>query len=701
MQFNSDKINTVIRYEIAFFNKNLDPMKYFIEGKLVKSENLPKEGENKGENQENGNNEVSNQENQEENKEEENPDNNNVVQNKQGENKPISSNSVSNVVSNKSSKDNVVEHNKKMSMKKRSSLLNRQEINYEEFIPDIVAAGNNNRKNYILGSPVKLEGNLTKTDANIKEKRPSLFLRDQENAIEFDSSPKPQRKSIVFNNVDTHKQVFNRDRQRTNTIFGGSPQIMDARGRSETRRTTLNNMIYSPNPLRRQNYVDGSFSPFKTTKIVLETRTIPRKFRKASIKEQYDDFEEISLGSRENKSKKNTLKSRNNQDKRNSIRSIFNQQYINEEYKKSSRLDDLDDSKTSEEQSVEHDIISIHSINSKGDNKDNLNKEFGIDFKTINKEASISYSPTGRGERFDSNSLNIESNNTPKTQTVDMRERRRSTKKDSGVYEPMSRLFDQASSNPMTSLQKSSFLDVILKNQKKYQSYNVDEESEQRSSKKDSPIQVQSKEGYVSSSLALKNSPTEIIYNNHASGEHFFNESEPLDSFKKGKNEQNHAETPNQIDIKTNFSGTQKEMNKDSISRLSSIKNLNVDKIITSEEKKPEDEELDVHTYKGVTIPDYEGLKLEERFTYDKRGFFEYIKDAITNENKIFSIFFKKSLFYPTYLRVIRSFTFISFMITLNAIMYSDKLIKERYNLDTTPKVRVIYLFLRLLSAKN
>ncbi len=92
-----------------------------------------------------------------------------------------------------------------------------------------------------------------------------------------------------------------------------------------------------------------------------------------------------------------------------------------------------------------------------------------------------------------------------------------------------------------------------------------------------------------------------------------------------------------------------------------------------------------------ITIKDVEQLPFEERFIYDNRNIFKYTWDNIRIDHKLFSIFFKTSLVSPYYIRIISTFTVMSFMICMNAILYKDSDIKKRYEMDTKYKVRFIY----------
>ena len=78
---------------------------------------------------------------------------------------------------------------------------------------------------------------------------------------------------------------------------------------------------------------------------------------------------------------------------------------------------------------------------------------------------------------------------------------------------------------------------------------------------------------------------------------------------------------------------------------------------------------------------------MEERLKYDHRSYWVYLGDLITNENILINIFFKKSLLYPSNIRIIRGFTNILFLICLNTTLYSDKDIAEANKMELNKNV--------------
>jgi len=104
-----------------------------------------------------------------------------------------------------------------------------------------------------------------------------------------------------------------------------------------------------------------------------------------------------------------------------------------------------------------------------------------------------------------------------------------------------------------------------------------------------------------------------------------------------------------------------------------------------------EEEEEYKHTFKP-TLTDYEELPIRFQLKYDRRGFLSYLRDQIFDEHIIFALFFKKSLLYPAYIRIIKNFTIILLNITINTMLYTDDDISTKNNLDKQPDVSFIKL---------
>ena len=97
---------------------------------------------------------------------------------------------------------------------------------------------------------------------------------------------------------------------------------------------------------------------------------------------------------------------------------------------------------------------------------------------------------------------------------------------------------------------------------------------------------------------------------------------------------------------------------------------------------------------KNATILDFDELPIIERLKYDYRSFCIYLKDMLFNEHILLSLFFRKSLFYPSYIRIIRTFTYIIVYIVIGSMMYTDDDISARNKLDLQPAVSLYYIYI-------
>ncbi len=87
------------------------------------------------------------------------------------------------------------------------------------------------------------------------------------------------------------------------------------------------------------------------------------------------------------------------------------------------------------------------------------------------------------------------------------------------------------------------------------------------------------------------------------------------------------------------------------------------------------------------TIKDIDELPFEMRHKFDKRNIFQFFWDRIKCDNMFLHIFFRNSLLIPYYIRIFNTFAIVSLMLTLNAILYQDSDIKQRFKMDTNPDV--------------
>jgi hypothetical protein len=88
---------------------------------------------------------------------------------------------------------------------------------------------------------------------------------------------------------------------------------------------------------------------------------------------------------------------------------------------------------------------------------------------------------------------------------------------------------------------------------------------------------------------------------------------------------------------------------------------------------------LDKKEYNNpITIGDYEQLGPLDIIQYDKRPFCKYLADKLIMDHTIVSLIFKKSLFDPFYLRLLKLIFQISLQFCANALVFTDDFIDAR-----------------------
>jgi hypothetical protein len=94
-----------------------------------------------------------------------------------------------------------------------------------------------------------------------------------------------------------------------------------------------------------------------------------------------------------------------------------------------------------------------------------------------------------------------------------------------------------------------------------------------------------------------------------------------------------------------------------------------------------------------ITLRDYKELSAKESSLYDKRGFCRLIVDSFLLKHKLLNLFFKFSLLDPLWKRIIVLFSFINFVLTFNAVFFTDDLIDYRANYIQSIRVIFIYTY--------
>jgi hypothetical protein len=91
-------------------------------------------------------------------------------------------------------------------------------------------------------------------------------------------------------------------------------------------------------------------------------------------------------------------------------------------------------------------------------------------------------------------------------------------------------------------------------------------------------------------------------------------------------------------------------------------------------EKKPD--KIDYHT--PITIGDYGQLGPLDIIRYDKRSFCKYLTDKLIMDHTIVSLIFKRSLFDPFFIRILKLIFQVSLQFCANALLFTDDYIDAR-----------------------
>ncbi len=83
-------------------------------------------------------------------------------------------------------------------------------------------------------------------------------------------------------------------------------------------------------------------------------------------------------------------------------------------------------------------------------------------------------------------------------------------------------------------------------------------------------------------------------------------------------------------------------------------------------------------------------LTIEEQIKYDKRTFKEYFIDNVYHMHSIAVTFMTPLLIPPSIIRLIDFFTRVSFLFSLNALVYTDTYIEKQNNIKTDNVVIIL-----------
>jgi hypothetical protein len=149
---------------------------------------------------------------------------------------------------------------------------------------------------------------------------------------------------------------------------------------------------------------------------------------------------------------------------------------------------------------------------------------------------------------------------------------------------------------------------------------------------------------------------------------------------------ENMADEPNDIDLQIKP--------EPDISDIKDIKNIAVNNFIEKEEADTRRGSLnpfkkdDIKA--NITIPDYHSLTLAESIKYDKRTFKTYLIDNIIEEHRLLSLIFKRSLFYPVFIRMNELIFELSLSFSMNALLFSDQYVDARASSPNKVSLHII-----------
>jgi hypothetical protein len=134
------------------------------------------------------------------------------------------------------------------------------------------------------------------------------------------------------------------------------------------------------------------------------------------------------------------------------------------------------------------------------------------------------------------------------------------------------------------------------------------------------------------------------------------------------KAEVENIENKNNLALKENKGQVQEQV-------IENINNCQVNNfiVLTNKEEKIDDKQNTTHNPKFhiITIKDYETLEPDQLY-FDKRSFMVMLKDSLVFDHALISLFFKRSLVDPAFLRLIKFVFELSLQLAFNALFYTD-----------------------------
>jgi len=666
-----EKINTVIYSEIGYFERKIhDAYSYFRYGDFYKIEDLPPDIQVDLESRvdfnrlvvNNAENNVDNNANNNANK---NANNNvNIEENKE--------NHDNNTISTVNTHVNILQSNRKNNRidAERINISNNSRQNSVEVIPNQVGAGEGNKKKVEADKEDKVEkvGSFRNSATNLPTINSAFNNLNVSESKLFNSPKQISNKDLS----EFFKKEANLSKQKLNnssnsSLFKSSP--------INKMKIEKQKSIFSPNQ-QKQNYVNPDAHTESYFKAIMN-ETKKSKFKR---KVSHDDL------SSDNNSR---LESHNNKK-------------INE-FNDKNIIDSDNEPKLSENSS---DYDSSIQISSFVYSEESIDQEANTN-KTKNKPQKPRKSCIKIVEARE-NDYNLRSINN----NIDNESSQQSTKKmipKRGVsIGPLAnilgkqdeRKIDYQSIKKQKTNRKSNnfFTDDSIVEYNQHKLYekddisNYDSDSFDNSSKANFPISI-------NNNLSFKNSKTGIT---KQSSFRRSNSSDNVNSTDHNQYKHDfYGDKRNVFDYGAQLRGLPENhlniIGADGIERIIEPEKHSEDAEVDAGKNKADlEEDFDVYN-KDATILDFEELPIELRLKLDRRTFWKYLKDLIFNEHQILSIFLKKSLFYPPYIRIIKTFTYLFCYITIGTMLYSDDDISAKNKLDIQPAVINFKLLLNKL----
>ena len=672
--YKEEKINTVIYSEISYFEKNKhDPFSYFKYGDFYNIDELPPDIHvnlesrvdfNRNDNKDNENN-----------KNNKNDHNNNIVNNNnQTKNNTINNNSITSLANN-SSKLHLVNSQNNINKNQNSRLEaetinirnNRQNIEVE-ILPNQVGAGEGQNRKNESNKLDKVDNKLPSHSSDkilpkVKSDFDKILLAYNESKL-VNLQKYSSNKDIKIN-FDNELNKAKEVNVNTTSLFSSKQDKQDNNLNKQKSSFSPNSNRLSQNYFKTDNYFKALINDSKKSKF---PRKAELKDDMSSINNNISQFPSTKINAFNDRSLNNSEESNPQKDSESSsnyessvqISSfVYTEESIEEKEIKENPVSKL---------KVRRAQKSIIKIVEEGENNFHLKMN---NFDEIDNA----------GSKNSKNSQVSKQNLVPKrgvsegplSAIINSREERKID------YSSINKINNKTNNNRKTNTNNNTFY-----SDNSIQDFN--------------PNKLYEKEDYSNSNNDIDtsydiNSKSNFPINSRKSQQSSVRRSNSLDNINITENDQiKNNFYDNEIDDIYNLNRVQQIKGRP-VESMNIIGDDGVERIIEPEKHEHSEEkdktEMDVFDMNNedATILDFEELPIELRIKYDYRTFWKYLKDIICNEHQIISLFTKKSLFFPAYIRIIKTFTYIFCYITIGTMLYSDDDISAKNKLDLQPAV--------------